>query len=143
MELPIYLTLDEAEKILPDVKKKMRKIMHINKSIDLIESIDIDSEKELPEVDVALLDINKNYFKKMYFFYKELLDLSKTGAVIKDIDEGLIDFYSNFENRDILLCWKYGENGITHWHEIDSGYDNRKPIELLKKTFKNSKKLNN
>lgn len=142
MELPIYLTLEEAEKILPDIKIKMGKVIRLTKSIDVLESIDVDSDNEIPEVDIAMMDINKNYFKKMYFFYKELLELSRLGAVVKDADEGLVDFYSKFENRDIFLCWKFGENKISHWHEVNTGFSERKSISLLKKVSKTSQNIN-
>ena len=34
--------------------------------------------------------------------------------------------------KEILLCWRLGEDKIKYWHEADSGYDERKPIDLLK-----------
>jgi hypothetical protein len=29
----------------------------------------------------------------------------------------------------VLLCWKLGENGITHWHSVTEGFAGRKPID--------------
>jgi hypothetical protein len=29
----------------------------------------------------------------------------------------------------ILLCWKLGEKGITHWHGTEEGFAGRKPID--------------
>jgi hypothetical protein len=40
-----------------------------------------------------------------------------------------VDFYSLREDRPIFLCWKLGEDRITHWHEIDAGYSGRQPID--------------
>jgi hypothetical protein len=29
----------------------------------------------------------------------------------------------------VLLCWKLGEQGITHWHGTEEGFAARKPID--------------
>ena len=42
------------------------------------------------------------------------------GCVFKGFEAGLVDFYSLREDRPIFLCWRLGEERITHWHEIDS-----------------------
>jgi hypothetical protein len=28
----------------------------------------------------------------------------------------------------VNLCWKYGETAIGHWHGLDEGFANRKPL---------------
>jgi hypothetical protein len=33
------------------------------------------------------------------------------------------------DGQTILLCWKLGEEKITHWHGVDEGYAGRKPID--------------
>lgn len=51
-----------------------------------------------------------------------------TGALLKDINIGLVDFPALREDREIYLCWKYGEEDIRFWHEIDAGYAGRRPL---------------
>lgn len=51
-----------------------------------------------------------------------------TGALLKDINIGLVDFPALREDREIYLCWKYGEEDIQFWHEIDAGYAGRRPL---------------
>ncbi len=55
-------------------------------------------------------------------------EVEETGALIKDLDIGLIDFLSRFEDRDVCLCWKLGETGIHFWHGMDEGFRGRKPV---------------
>jgi len=50
------------------------------------------------------------------------------GCVVRDINLGLVDFFSRFEGRDIFLSWDIGEEKITHWHELAEGFEMRKPI---------------
>ena len=58
-----------------------------------------------------------------------LQELDTIGCVLKGFEVGLVDFYSLREDRPILLCWKLGEERITHWHETDSGFAGRQPID--------------
>ena len=52
-----------------------------------------------------------------------------TGAQVKDINTGLLDFPALREGQEVYLCWKYGEDQIAFWHEIDAGFVGRQPIE--------------
>jgi hypothetical protein len=58
-----------------------------------------------------------------------LQELDTIGCVLKGFEVGLVDFYSLREDRPIFLCWKLGEERITHWHETDSGFAGRHPID--------------
>jgi hypothetical protein len=48
---------------------------------------------------------------------------------VKDLDIGLLDFPCRVNGEIILLCWKLGEEGITHWHGVEEGFAGRKPID--------------
>jgi len=58
-------------------------------------------------------------------------ELSEIGCELKDYHVGLIDFTGRHQGRDICLCWKLGEETITHWHELNTGFAGRKPVSLL------------
>ncbi len=51
------------------------------------------------------------------------------GCLVKDLDLGLVDFYALQDGEPILLCWQFGEPAVTHWHGVDEGYANRRPLE--------------
>jgi hypothetical protein len=50
------------------------------------------------------------------------------GGVPKDLGLGLVDFIHLRNGREVNLCWRYGEEKITHWHGLDEGYSSRKPL---------------
>ena len=52
----------------------------------------------------------------------------RTGAEIKDLSTGLIDFRAWRADHEVYLCWKPGEDEIRYWHEIDAGIAGRQPI---------------
>ena len=58
-----------------------------------------------------------------------LLALGEIGVVLRDIDSGLIDFPSFREGREVYLCWSLEEDSITSWHEIDQGFQGRRPLD--------------
>jgi hypothetical protein len=61
-------------------------------------------------------------------FGRGLSQLQALGVVLKDLERGLIDFPHWREGHEVYLCWKYGEERIDYWHEIDSGYSGRQPL---------------
>jgi len=36
----------------------------------------------------------------------------------------------------VYLCWRHGEDAVSHWHEVEGGYEGRRPIDahLLSET---------
>lgn len=58
-----------------------------------------------------------------------LQELDAIGCVFKGFEAGLVDFYSLREDRPIFLCWRLGEERIAYWHEIESGFAGRQPID--------------
>jgi hypothetical protein len=58
-----------------------------------------------------------------------LAELAKIGCVIKDWEQGLIDFRCRHEDREVYLCWRLGEDTIAHWHELHEGALFRKTVD--------------
>jgi len=54
--------------------------------------------------------------------------IHELGGMVKDLDQGLVDFLSKREEEDVLLCWRVGEEEIEYWHGLDEGFTGRKPI---------------
>jgi len=53
----------------------------------------------------------------------------EAGIVVRDIDRGLIDFPAIRDGEEVYLCWELGEDEITHWHDLESGYGGRRLLE--------------
>ena len=58
-------------------------------------------------------------------------ELSEVGCELKDPHMGLIDFTGRHQGRDVCLCWKLGEERISHWHELEAGFAGRQPVSKL------------
>ena len=50
------------------------------------------------------------------------------GVQVKDPRTGLLDFYGRVDGRLVFLCWRFGEEFVAHYHELDEGFRGRKPL---------------
>jgi hypothetical protein len=55
-------------------------------------------------------------------------ELTRLGVQFKGPD-GLCDFPSLRDGREICLCWRLGEPEVAFWHEIDAGFAGRQPLK--------------
>jgi hypothetical protein len=61
---------------------------------------------------------------------RELLAaVQEIGVVVRDIDSGLVDFPAVIDGREVYLCWRLGEESVDHWHDLDSGFGGRAPLD--------------
>lgn len=56
--------------------------------------------------------------------------IHELGALVKDLDEGLVDFPAQRGDEEVLLCWKLGEEQVAYWHGLEEGFAGRKPLPL-------------
>ena len=124
-----YFTTNEANQALPEVIKKYETALAKKNIVAKL-------EQEL-QMSIAISNSLENYItikqklnSAMVKFFEALETLENTGVSVKSIEEGLLDFPSKRFDEDVWLCWKYGETEIKFWHEKDSGFMGRKPIEV-------------
>ena len=55
--------------------------------------------------------------------------IEQSGIVLRDIDRGLIDFPALMDEREVYLCWELGEDEVAYWHELETGYGGREPLD--------------
>ncbi len=128
-------TFDEAQSLLPVLESLLRTAIDGKK---LIEAVDAEFQELAHQVFLSgglLVNIvqvarRKAEREKTIHRVKDALaEIDATGVQVKDLDIGLLDFPCEVEGRTVLLCWKLGETGITHWHGTDEGFAGRKPID--------------
>src|SRR4051812_30983253 len=79
-------------------------------------------DEELRQVEAEL----ERGQESMRDYIRELLQL---GVELKDPFTGLVDFPSQFEGREVYLCWRLGEPDVGHWHELDAGFAGRQKLK--------------
>ena len=58
-----------------------------------------------------------------------MLELRDRGIVLRDLDRGLVDFPALRDGREVYLCWEQGEPEIGFWHEPETGFGGRRPLD--------------
>ena len=128
-----YFTLEEAQRVLNEIKDDVKKILEAKASLDLINSINVEYTEDYSGEfnELNLTKFNKEFHKLSYEFFSKIEEIEEKGCIIKDIDEGLIDFYSIINGKEIFLCWKYGEDKLEYWHDIEDGFLGRQHVDNL------------
>jgi hypothetical protein len=119
-------TLEQANRALPLVRRIVTDIVRTHASAAGFRD-SLDRTRNAREQSRIQADLDRAVDR-----LAELIDeLSDVGVELKDYENGLIDFIGRHEGRDVYLCWKLGEERITHWHEMTAGFAGRKPVSLL------------
>jgi hypothetical protein len=117
----------DANKVLPDIKRRFNTILMQKDQIIVLEQelqrlIESDSSfepfiRKKQTLNIAVSNL-----------YKAVEQLENTGVMIKSIDEGLLDFPSMRFDEEVWLCWRDGEPEIKFWHSKQEGFMGRKPL---------------
>jgi hypothetical protein len=126
--------LSEAEELLPILDGLLRQATEARKQMEEIDAkFQAVNQRILMHggllVDIVPLAHLRALRDKAAQVMKDALaEITATGVQVKDLDIGLLDFPCVVDGKVVLLCWKQGEQGITHWHGVDEGFSGRKPI---------------
>lgn len=124
--MPRYFTLEEANDLLVELRPLVAKMLHIRREL-------VDLQPELEPVLRKVLNNGGNQIaSQAAVFFEELRELIEriqaSGVELKDVNSGLLDFRSLRDGREIYLCWRYGEDEIGYWHDMDAGFAGRQPL---------------
>jgi len=86
-------------------------------------------EKSAPGSVASDQRVEPDYFDRVRRLHVALGRLDRLGVMIKDLRRGLVDFPARRDGRDVLLCWRVGEPGLSWWHEYQDGFGGRKPLD--------------
>lgn len=135
-----YFTVEEANALLPRLSGIMQQVLQLHAHLRALAHAL--TEAGLPVTPATLSgqepvdggpEIERLYARARGFYetIREGVEgVHSLGAEVKDLETGLVDFYSLLDgDTEVLLCWRVGEPKITHFHLPDAGYAGRQPIE--------------
>jgi hypothetical protein len=133
--MPRYFTLDEAERALPHVESALRDILFHRAEYQKAHEDVENNTKRIRMAGGSRVDPGAHLALRARrdssaAALKDAADrVEQAGAMIKDVDIGLIDFLSHYQGQAVCLCWKLGEDRIGFWHGLEEGFRGRKPID--------------
>jgi hypothetical protein len=125
--MPRYYTPNEANEALTIVRPMMKELMEIGERIRTHqpEYWSVVQKSAGNGGNLALSKLLPD-FDRLDVLLHAIQDM---GIEVKDLTIGLIDFVALHDGREVYLCWKYGEESIQFWHEIEAGFAGRQPLD--------------
>lgn len=136
-EIPVKLiSVEEANSLLPRVRRVLASLREVRQRVLRVEAqIEIEemtgsgpnhvltspAEAAIAGQMAALQDLSRH-------FEGLLEELQSKGAFVKDLETGLVDFYSRRGPEVVFLCWREDEKEVGHWHPLEGGFRNRQPL---------------
>jgi hypothetical protein len=133
-----YFSVEEANRSLPlvkaiveDIVRQSRRVESLQERLDRVlrgprRKFDDLYSEELAQTQ-AELEIEE---EKLQSYSDELKSL---GVELKG-EDGLCDFRSIMNGREVYLCWRLGEPEVMFWHDLDAGFAGRQFIPPHAKT---------
>lgn len=128
-------TLSEAQTLLPVLESLLR---GAQKSAERVTELEGEMQQLNQRiylsggmhVDVVAAARRRGEREKALESAKETLgEIDSIGVQVQSLDEGLLDFPCMVSGDVVMLCWKMGEPGISHWHGLEEEFSERKPLD--------------
>ncbi|MFQ5481173.1 MAG: DUF2203 domain-containing protein [Nitrospinaceae bacterium] len=121
-----YFSVEEANSLVP-------RLLEI---VPDLQEMYVRMKREFPDVRKAWKKARYNggshqgtdYLRLVLLSNRIQRELDSMGALVKGVENGLVDFPALRDGREVCLCWKLPEKDIRFWHEVDGGYAGRQPL---------------
>lgn len=125
---PRIFTVDEANRLLPELRSLMERIF------DALVELRKKGEEKKREGAASTESRPAGFsdddeIRALTFRIREAVEqIQKRGCMCKGLEQGLVDFPCFLNGEIVFLCWRYGEEGVEHWHRVEDGFSGRKPL---------------
>ena len=128
--------LDEANAVVPLLEALVARLQR--GALDLQEEM----TRLAAEIGVAVGDLSAEDLVRQRPAARVLIEeldgivreIEASGAHLKDVQLGLVDFPAEREGEIVYLCWQSGEPEVAFWHRTDEGFAGRQPLPGSAKT---------
>lgn len=130
-----YFRLTEAERVLPEVERYLRDALFYRAEYERVHQGIEQTLERVRQSGGARIDPAKQHELRVERdgyarqLQTAMAEIEQLGALVKDLDIGLLDFMARYHGMDVCLCWKLGEAGIHFWHGAEEGFRGRKEID--------------
>jgi hypothetical protein len=134
-EMPRYFKLHECDALLPQIERALREALFHRSEYQKADG-ELDASVQRVRISGgarvdrgAYLATRARRDTSAAALKEALANIEAAGAMVKDLDIGLIDFLSIYRGQEVCLCWKLGEERIAFWHGLTEGFRGRKAID--------------
>jgi hypothetical protein len=131
-------SVEEANRLVPELERALESLSMLareatarRREIEVLGAIASSGASE-QNADVRKLhEMERAQATLLERFRAELTAVARQGCVLRDLELGLVDFYTMSHGQVVCLCWRRGEPRIEHWHPVDQGFSGRRPLSEL------------
>ncbi|MHA7965599.1 DUF2203 family protein [Paenibacillus sp. CAU 1782] len=122
-----HFTLKEANDLLPTIRMELAHLQKLSNELETQYTLyQILKTKGTEKRGEPLFELEA----RLEFMQLEMKlfveNFSRKGVLLKMIEPGLLDFPSIVNGKEVLLCWREGEERISHYHEYEDGFAGRR-----------------
>ena len=135
MKNPKFFTIQEADELIgllettiERIKRNKHQFLWLQEELNILDVIVACGADEKNPDAIELILKKKKAQKLARDIEKDIALLEDTGCILRDVDQGVVDFFSIQDGTVVFLCWKQGEDTISHWHSIRDGFGGRQPL---------------
>jgi hypothetical protein len=129
-------TVEQANALLPQVLPRLERLQALHRRVaQMNEQLEAAMQKasqgngySLEALHRDVEELTQRQVRSLEEFQLALAQLEETGCVLKDLAQGLVDFYGVRDGELVFLCWRQGEDRIRYWHALAAGFAGRQPI---------------
>ncbi len=132
---PKFFSVEEANRLvaflessLERIQRNKRSYLWLQNEIAILKLI-VGCGADESNADALLLREKTEKYKSVTAsIEKDIAQINETGCVLRDVDRGLVDFYSIVDGNVVFLCWKKGEEAVQYWHATNAGFKGRQRL---------------
>ena len=122
--------LDEANAIVPRFQLLMEKLqrgaLRLNGEIEILaREVGVEPSALTPDDLLRNRPAARALIEELDAIVQEIED---SGAHLKDVQLGLVDFPAERDGEIVYLCWQFGEPEVAFWHRMEDGFSGRQPL---------------
>lgn len=131
-----FLTLKETNAVLPEIEAILEQMdLHVAREGELSDLVE-DMEAYWGEDIEEPTNLEHEKYKRLHsdlaavtsVVQECVVSIHNLGGHLKSYEQGLVDFFCTRGGRPVFLCWQRGEERVEYYHELDAGFQGRKPI---------------
>lgn len=129
-------TPGSANRMLPAIRERLVKLRTVHRTllslqgkVDIEELAGTDAAGVVSEAAKAKIAEYEGPIREAAGAFEEQIEeFHALGCELKDLEQGLVDFYALREGKLVFLCWHEGEDEVAFWHPLEGGYAGRQPL---------------
>ena len=131
--MPRRFSREEADALLPEIAPRLVQLRDLKRKNDETRSAVNDLQDTLKTnghgLDVDMSRLSRALQSTGAEINGLIERITSLGIEVKDLEMGLVDFRGERDGREVYLCWKLGEERVSFWHELNTGYATRQPLD--------------